>query len=415
MDKSRTTTILAAVISVFLVLTIIGQIIVIPENACRTEVARLYELQNTVEFDGVFIRDEHIVERSYSGVLRYEHEDGSRLAINSVMASVYASSSDIEICQRIEKLNERIETLKDAQSISSAGGSQAEGYNNLIDDLHSEIITALDEGNYKKASELKYEMLSLQSKRDVAKGRIESFEEVIERLQGEVNELTARISSDETPLISGETGYFVSVTDGYEGTLSMADAQQLTPSQIKDILEKPKKAASGGDVIGKMIDSYKWKLAAVIDADRASLMSIGDKESLFFSGDNSTLSVTVEHIQKHSDTESVVVFSGDELNAELASARTGKFELVLSRYSGIRISSDAIRFNEEGEKGVYILYGNKGYFRRVTEVYSGEDFVIVEHHPGNTDAYLDLYDNVIVEGKFKIYVPQEESSDEQST
>ena len=46
-------------------------------------------------------------------------------------------------------------------------------------------------------------------------------------------------------------------------------------------------------------------------------MSTGDKESLFFSGDNSTLSVTVDYIRKYSDTESVVVFSGDELNAEL--------------------------------------------------------------------------------------------------
>lgn len=414
MDKSRTTTVLAALISVFLVLTIIGQIIVIPENACRTEVARLYDLQDTVEFEGVFIRDEHIVERSYSGVLRYEHDDGSRLAINSVMASVYASSSDIDISRRIEKLNKRIETLQDAQSITSADGSQAEGYSKLVGEMHSEIIGALDEGDYEKATELKYDMLSLQSKRDIAKGKAEGYEGVIEELKNEVTELTARISSEPEPLISGETGYFVSSTDGYESELSMSEARSVTPSQIKDIISLPKKTASG-NAIGKMIDGYKWKLAALIDDGRASLLSVGDKENLFFSGSSSTLSVTVEHIQKYSDDESVVIFSGDELNARLASARTGKFELVLSRYSGIRISSDAIRFNDEGEKGVYILYGNVGYFRRVEEVYSGEDFVIVKHKPGNTDAYLDLYDNVIVEGKFKIYVPEEESSDEQST
>ncbi|MBQ8790739.1 MAG: hypothetical protein IJZ51_05465 [Ruminiclostridium sp.] len=415
MDKSRTTTILAAVISVFLVLTIVGQMIVIPENSCRTETARLYELQDTVEFDGVFIRDEHTVERTYNGVLQYEHEDGSRLAINSVMASVYASSADIDTCARIEKLNKRIETLRDAQSLAGADGSQAEAYNKLIGEKHTEIIAALDEGNYKKASELKYEMLSLQSKRDIAKGRAESYESVISGLESEVRELSARISSEPQALISGETGYFVSSADGYEGELSMDGARQVTPEQIKDIVKAPKKDVSGGNVIGKMIDGYKWKLAAVLEDGRASLLSVGDKENIYFGSDGSMLTVTVEYIQKYSDNETVVIFSGDTLNAQLASARTGKFELVISRYSGIRISADAIRINDKGEKGVYILFGNEGYFRRVTEIYSGEDFVIVEHRPNNQDKYIDLYDNVIVEGKFKIHVSEEESSNEQST
>ncbi len=415
MDKSKTTTILSIVLAVFLVLTIVGQIIVIPENACRTEVARLYELVDTVEFDGVFVRDEHIVERSYSGVLQYEHEDGSRLAINSVIASVYASSSDIDICDRIDKLNKRIETLVDAQSLAGTDGSQAEAYNKLIGEKHIEIISALDKGDYKKASQLKYDMLSLQSKRDIAKGRAESYESVIEKLRDEVRTLEARISSEPQSVISDEAGYFVSSTDGYESELAMADAQTLTPSQIKAVVEAPKKATSGVNVIGKMIDGYKWKLAAVIDDNRAALLSVGDKESLVFSKDSSVLEVTVEYIQRYDENGSVVIFSGDSLNAELASSRTGKFELVVSKKSGIRISSDAIRINKDGEKGVYILYGNEGYFRRIEEVYAGEDFIIAEHRPGNQDNYLDLYDNVIVDGKFKIHVSEKESGNEQST
>ena len=415
MDKSRTTTVFSVVLVVFLVLTIIGQMIVVPENAYRTETARLYDLQDTVEFDGVFIRDEHTIDYSYSGVLQYEHEDGSRLAINSVIASAYASASDIDICEKIEKLNKRIETLRDAQSLAGADGSQAEAYNKLIGEKHTEIITALDEGDYKKASDLKYEMLNLQSKRDIAKGRTESFEGVIESLENEVKELSARITGEPQPLVSGETGYFVSNTDGYESELSMADAKSITPAQIADIIEKPKKSPSGSNTIGKMIDGYKWKLAAVIDNDRAALLSVGDKERLFFSADGSTLTVTVDDIHKYDGEGTVVVFSGDNLNAEIASARTGKFELVLSRYSGIRISADAIRINDKGEKGVYILYGNEGYFRRVTEIYSGEDFVIVEHRPNNQDKYIDLYDIVIVEGKFKIHVSEQESGNEQST
>lgn len=415
MDKSKTTTILAIVLAVFLVTTIVGQAIVIPQNACKTEVARMYELTDTVKFEGVFVRDEHTVERSYNGVLQYEHEDGSRLAKNSVIASVYASSEDIDICQRIDKLNERIETLEEAQKLAGTDGSQAEAFNNLITEKHSEIITALNENDYKKAESLKYELLGLQSKRDIAKGRTDDYASVINELKAEVNKLTSRIGSEPEALISGETGYFVSSTDGYEQQLSMGTVHSITPSEIKEVVETPSKKTQNDTVIGKMIDSYKWKLATVLDDHRASLLSTGETVRLYFGADASVLEVTVEYIQRYDDEGTVVVFAGDNLNAELAASRTGRFELVISRHSGIRLSSSAIRFNDKGEKGVYVLYGNLGYFKVVEELYSGEDFVIVKHEPNNQTNYLDLYDNVIVEGKFEIYKPQEESRDEQST
>lgn len=415
MDKSKTTTVLAIILAVFLVATIIGQIIVIPQNACKTEVARLYELTDTIKFDGVLIRDEHTVERSYNGVLQYEHEDGSRLAKNSVIASVYASSSDIDVCQKIDKLNERIKTLEEAQKLAGTDGSQAEAFGKLITEKHNEIVTALNDKDYKKAESLKYELLGLQSKRDIAKGRAEDYESVISELKNEVNSLSARISSTPQTLISGETGYFVSNTDGYESELSVSASHSLTPSDIEAIVKAPKKSDGGGTVIGKMIDNYKWKLAAVLDDHRASLLSTGETVRLLFNADNSTIEVTVEYIHNYDGEGTVVVFAGDTLSAELASSRTGRFELVVSRYSGIRLPSSAIRFNEKGEKGVYILYGNLGYFRTIEELYSGEDFVIIKHIPNNQTNYLDLYDNVIVEGKFEIYKPQEESRDGQSS
>ena len=415
MDKSKTTTILAILLTVFLIATIVGQAVVIPQNSCKTEVARLYELTDTVKFDGVFLRDEHTVERSYSGVLQYEQEDGSRLAKNSVIANVYASSSDIAVCQKIDKLKMKIATLEEAQKLAGTDGSQAEAFNNLITEKHSEIITALNDNDYKKAGELKYELLELQSKRDIAKGRAEGYESVISELKEEVDELTLRIGSEPQAIISGETGYFVSNTDGYEASLSVDMANTITPSQIKEIVETPEKAVGDSGAIGKMIDGYKWKLATVLEDNRASLLSTGEKVRLYFAADGSTLEVTVDYIQKHDGEGTVVVFAGDNLNAGLASSRTGKFELVISRYSGIRLPSEAIRFNAEGEKGVYVLYGNLGYFKTVEELYSGEDFIIVKHYPDNYTNYLDLYDNVIVDGKFEIYKPEEESQNGEST
>lgn len=412
MDKSKTTTVLAIILAVFLTATIIGQMIVIPQNACKTEVARLYELVDTVKFDGVFVRDERTVEHSYDGVLQYEQEDGSRLAKNSVIASVYASDSDINICRRIDKLKEKIKTLEDAQKLAGTDGSQTEAFNNLITELHSEIITAISDNDYKKAAQLKYELLGLQSKRDIAKGKNEGYEAIINDLKRNVEELTARISKTPHEIVAGETGYFVSSIDGYESLFSIETAHRITPSQVREVIETPEISGENGNVIGKMIDGYKWRLVTVMDDHDAAYLSTGQSVRLFYSGDGSTLVVTVEHIRKYDDEGTIIVFSGDTINEELASSRTGRFELVVSRYSGIRISSNAIRFNENGEKGVYVFQGNLGYFKTVEELYTGEDFVIIKYKPDNLTNYLDLYDNVIIEGKFEIYKPEVEEQDE---
>ncbi len=397
MDNTLTTKIVGALLALFLVLTVVGQFFVKSGNDLKIEVAMRYNSQDTIDFIGVFARDEHTVSRVTSGVLLYEHEDGSKVGKNSIIANTFASRADIEYSREIDVLEKKIATLKDAQALAGTDNSQVEAFGKLITEKHSELTDAVQNGDYALVSQLKYELLNLQCKRDMVKGKVSDYSAVIKKYENEISSLEDRISASPVAITADETGYFVSSADGYENILTAENAAMLTPSQIKDIIENPVKEKPQGNVIGKMIEGYEWKLAAVFTQSQAAVLTQNTYVELIAGADLSRMTVLVESVEKHGD-EYVAVFSADELNSVLASSRTGKFKLLIDSYNGIRIPSTAVHFDDQNNVGVYIKDGTQARFRFIERIYSAEDYIIVSDTSGK-DGYLSLYDSVIVEGK----------------
>lgn len=397
MDRSLTTKLITAVLAVFLLVTVISQFFVGSDHSYKTEVALKYESQDTIEFYGVFARNEHTVSRKVSGILQYEHEDGSKVGKNSVIASTYSSASDITTTADIKKLQTRIDTLTDAQSLVGTDNSQIEAFDKLITEKHSQLMSAINSGDYQAVSQLKYEMLNLQSKRDIVKGKVSDYSSVITSLNSKIKTLEGRISASPVQVLSEETGYFVSSIDGYESKITYDNIDSITPAEISETVKTPELTTATGDIIGKMIDDYKWKLAATFTEGQAAVLTENTTVRLILGASQTEIVAKVENIEKY-DNDYVAIFSADDLNSVIASSRVGRFKLLVDSYNGIRIASSAIHFDKDNNIGVYVKRGSQAYFVQVDRIYSSEDYVIVRDTTGQS-GYLSLYDDVIVEGK----------------
>lgn len=397
MDRTLTTKLVTAVLAVFLLVTIVSQFFVGSDRSYKTEVALKYDSQDTIEFYGVFARNEHVVTRKVNGIMQYEHEDGSKVGKNSVIANTYSSASDITLTADIKKLQTRIDTLTDAQSLVGTDNSQIEAFDKLITEKHSKLIASINSGDYSSVSQLKYELLNLQSKRDMVKGKVSDYSSVISSLNSKIKTLEGRISASPVQVLAEETGYFVSSIDGYESKITYDNIDSITPSQISETVKTPELKSASGDVIGKMIDDYKWKLAATFTEGQAAVLTENTQVRLVLGADQSEITAKVENIEKY-DNDYVAVFSADDINSVIASSRVGRFKLLVDSYNGIRIASSAIHFDKENNIGVYVKKGSQAYFVQVDRIYSSEDYVIVRDTSGQP-GYLSLYDDVIVEGK----------------
>lgn len=396
--ESRWTSVIIVVLSLFVMVFFFGQVFFAGNEKVTTETAYTYSMTEDVPFEGVFLRDETIISASGSGVLDYEHSDGSKVGKSSVIARRYRSESDIERRREIEKINEQIAVLTEAQKLAGTDNNQLENIASQINERHSLILGCLIDGDLSGAQAQENAMLGVLSKREICRGDIDSYEKKISQLRSRVSELEAMLSGDVTDIYADGAGYFVSHVDGYESKLSMADSDTITAEKIEEILDKPELQTSSS-AVGKLIADYRWRVAAVIDSDQLFGCYEGSKVTLRVRSDPTPIEAEIVTITPtgRGDGTAVYVFECDTLTPSVVAGRTAQFKYIVNSYGGLRVSRSAIRFNEAQERGVFVVEGGKLVFRKINVEYWGDDYIICSQEPD--DDYLKLYDKIVTEGK----------------
>ena len=381
---------------VFLLITVISQLVIHYYNPLKTEPAELYSVEDYFQSTGVYIRQERTVSYSGSGVISYVYSDGEKLARNSVIAQIYASQSDLALQRRIDELKEQISVLQDAEKLVGSDNSQLEAFSNQIYENHTKMMQYILDGNYRAAADMKSDYLNLQSKRQIVNGTTNDYNAKISELQNEITALSARISSKPTDLTLQETGYFVSTTDGYENILTYDSIPDLTEERINEIIKTPDIETSSS-VIGKIVSDYKWQMVCIIPADN----TLGIYESAVLNvrigNEASVTKARVEELRDFPSGNRMLVLSFDVFNEALVRSRTAQIRIMFDEYSGIRIPSSAVHFDEEDNMGVFVKLGVTVYFVRIDMIRTEGDYVLVKDTTGK-EGYLSLYDSVVVEG-----------------
>lgn len=362
----------------------------------NTQDAVLYTCKESLSFTGVFIRDETVIYSQYkgSGIMHYTVSDGSRLSKNSTVAMIYDSYTQIYNRYRIERLSEELGNLERANDRGVTDYAQPEFINAQIADSYKNLLLNLTEGNLDIVYDNSLDLLKLMNIYNVATNIESDYTTRIERLGTDIKNLSAALKEPEATITSVNTGYFTSQVDGYESELTTAGIDSMTAQQIRDIIANPDKTTeSERGAIGKVFSDYSWKMVGVIDVANRYFVN----ETLQFSIDSSEAvhTVTVESITPTGNgNEAIIVISCDELDSELASTRIADVELTFVEATGIRAPRTAIRF-VDGEKGVYVMVGEKLEFKKLDVIYEGDDYVLSKNT--SDGEYLNLYDRIVID------------------
>ena len=272
--------------------------------------------------------------------------------------------------------------------------AQPEFINKQVAESYKNLLLNLTEGELGNVYDDSLEMLKLMNIYNIASNVESDYLERIEKLSGELDNLNAALKEPIATITTTSAGYFTSVVDGYENELKIENIGNMTVDDIKAIIEHPDKTTeSQNNAVGKVFSGYEWKMVGVIDtADRYFV-----NETLKFSVDSSenTHDVYVESITPTGNgNEAIIVISCDELDSELARTRVADVELTFVEETGIRAPRVAIRFLN-GEKGVYVMVGEKLEFKKLDVIYEGDDYVLSENTAD--DDYLNLYDRIVID------------------
>ncbi|MEE5992104.1 MAG: HlyD family efflux transporter periplasmic adaptor subunit [Oscillospiraceae bacterium] len=400
--NNGTLTVVLVLVAIFVIITVVNVGIKAVKQNYVTETALLSVGSDSESVQGVFIRDEKVITYHGNGVISYEVSDGGKLGIGSVIANVYSSETQIEIKQRIATLENELALLERISNPGTTKTAQPSNISELFMQDYKNFLYHREQDDFTELQSQREEMVVLLSTYQLVTGKDAGYTVKMQSLE---SELEALRNSQEEPLDvipAEEAAYFVSYADGYENQFSMQMLDSLTPEQLSDVKDNPN---NNNGVVGKLINSYQWGLAAVVD-NSERIYQTGDMVTLKFASTSEVVKGKVTNVNPSDDPKkSVVVITCDEMTYDLVQHRTENVEIIRADYQGIKVPRSAIHFktltdDETGEsetvRGVYILNGEQPEFRRLNVVYEGVDYVISAQTKEN--GYLMLYDSIIRKG-----------------
>lgn len=373
--------------------------------------ALMASAESSVEFKGVFIRDEQVVTYSGSGVLSYNVSDGGRVGSDTVIAQVYPNDEQISINREIERLNKELDILNKIQNPGTLESAQPSNLSESIEGTYRNLIYSRDTGDYETIKDVKDDLLVYLSTYQIITDENVDFSQKITDINSQLTQLKLTTISPNETITSNRSAYFVSYCDGYENILTTNSLDSLTVEMLSGVNDTKMDDPS---IVGKLIDGYQWCLAGVIDNSRKEYV-IGDRVTLQFESASETFNAKIIDVRDEGDpSKTIIIVSCDQFNYDLVQHRSEKVEVIKGTYEGLKVPREAIRFlaieenivDEEtglesvvttNYKGVYIQEGEQIEFRKIDVIYEGGDYVLSAVHEYDSD-YLALYDDIMIEG-----------------
>ena len=339
---------------------------------------------------------ETVLEADYDGILVYTVDESDKVARFGEYAAVYENSGAAELKATATRLDENIQFLQSAldSSMDTSGVMNLSSY--IYEGLYDTSELA-DAEAFTLISDYVSALKSNIITRELTNTPVEEIQSMITSLESQRDRLNELIGDSETTLTTSESGFFTSHVDGYENVFDVNALDELTPSSFRSLLNQ--NASVTDRQVGRLVTSFTWYFVSNLRVDVASALTSGSYVNLRFDamGDD-LVRVRVESISAAEDGEVTVVFSSDQYMEELVNLRKQSASVVMATYEGLKVPKDAVRVDEEGNLGVYVITVMYSEFKEIDVLYETEDYYIVDTDPTTTRSLL-VYDLIIVNGK----------------
>lgn len=409
--------VLVLILSIFMLVTVFHQFVQVFEDDYTTETATVYSSAEKVTFNGVYVRNETIVSGRKNGVLSYPSSDGSKVAKDSVVAYVYRSANDIYINQQIESLKNEVEILKKEQSPGTTVVAQPEFISSLIDEKYRTITTLAARNDLSSLRSESDDFQMLTGIYQIVIGEETDYNDRIEQLEKQIKLLEAKQNNPIDIITVPNSGYFISYVDGYEDILSTNKLSSITADDIKEVIKNDgyNAAKVSKKAVGKIVDDYEWDLVGIVNPKDASF-NPGKEVKVKLSSTPDLLTAKITDVIETDDPEEcVIVLSCEKLNFNLVQYRTERVEIILDDFNGIKVPREAVRFNKNNEKGVYVLLGQRIAFKKVDVIYECDEYLLSAIT--SDTSYISVYEDIILSGEIPAEVMEQvttASTEEQS-
>ncbi len=366
----------------------------------KTETAVMKTVEKSIETKVFIVRDENYISGKASGTVVPLVEDGQRVAEGQDIGAVFASDEAAEDYLERKKLESELSRFEDIDGSESLNIRNITTYNNTTDEEFLKLVAAISNGDFSSAGEFAYSVRDRETSKQISLGYDVDTSSIISNLKAQISAL-----SEDTPsyLKADNTGYYISSTDGYEQTLSYEKVKELTSSDIeRAISSEPDESKISN--IGKLVNNFNWYVVASVDRNDADEITVGKTLKVrFLDSSSDDIEAKVSAINSDASGKVSLILKCNTINPDNSQLRIENAEIIVETISGYRVPKEAIR-TLDGVNGVYIKRGNLVNFRRITTLYTGDDFVIAATYEAENARYENEKNEI--EEENRIYTNQ---------
>ena len=380
---------LIAVFGIYLAI----QFIIIFHRGYKTETAIAYTMADSISLQGVVSFD--TVRVDGSGDLGYLVSDGERVTNGTVLAECYTDDSQGLLRERLDRLGRTIDLLSKSQNSS---GSDLSLLTSQTRQALYNLLDKLDTAQYSGITDAEDAFLLAQNRMQVNTDQTEGFTQTIQVLQTEYDGIKAQLDTLQT--VTATTNGYFSRTEASPAIRTdcraLADAD---PATLQKMLADGFPAADTNRA-GQIATGFSWKFYAVCDLDTAARFDGLSTVKISVPGkQNTPLSATVEEVTEDKDNGiAKIVLQCQTISAEVLGLGCETVQVDLKTYEGIRIDKEALHI-VNGQRGVYVKYGNLQRFLKITTLYENDSYILVpEDGKLGSANEVRLYDEIIVQG-----------------
>lgn len=372
---------------------IIVQLYVILGREYKTEIAVLYTMADSVELPGFVMFD--AINVPGEGNLGYLVEDGERVSEGAVIAEKYTDDSQSAAREQLIRLQNNIDLLTKSQN--SAGSDLTLLTTQTKTALYN-LLDQLDTASYSGMQDAESEFLLAQNRLQISTGQTSGFQSTIAELEAERDTVAAQLEGLET-ITAEENGYFISAASAMPLDLEEQTLTDATPARIQELLDQGV-PASTASLAGRIVEGFSWRFYTVCDQDTAERFDGVTNVRISIPGKEETpLDATVSSVELDEESGlAKIVIECQTINSDVLRLGQETAKIDLQTYQGLRIDKDALHI-VDGEKGVYVKYGDLQRFRKIQILYEDDTYMLVPSDGSvGGDSEVRLYDEVIVEG-----------------
>lgn len=375
--------IIFGIVIIFIVIYCIYRIINLVVNPTDTFVVEKGKLSFEETKQGYVIRDETVVKgENYKNGMNQIKTEGEKVAKGEAIFRYYTSGE--------EKLKQKIQELD--VKIQEAWENENNLFSSDIKSIENQIEAKLKESyginDLQKVKEYKKDINSYITKKAKIAGEKSPSGSYLKKLIEERSKYENELNSGSEYIKAPKSGVVSYRVDGLEETLTPNNFGALSKKMLEDLNLKTGQIVSTNEESGKIIDNFYCYIATIIDEDtlQKENVEVGSKIKIRLSNEKE-VEAQISYISKENEKEDLVILKIEKYVEELINYRKISFDIIWWNVTGLKVSNEAIHYEENNQELAYIIRKRVGYTDKiyVKVLKQSDKYSIIENYDDSSE------------------------------